>query len=207
MTYRLSLLMADCGNSGHQQSRKGRELLSRLAADQGLDCAVEGWSPRGRKGPPVHPALASSDIACLSHRDDRVVAGLANCPVGIDLEHTRPRHAKRLGELLEWLPEPRVRQAIGKSDDPLAAFYRAWTLHEALYKLACIEGAPPPTALSTRLSSLAPNGPIHAWQWQLEGWTLAVCARTPELRITQYGLPFHAQHQQIFTYHPSTFSG
>lgn len=184
MTYRLSLLMADCGKSGHQQSRRGRELLSRLAADQGIDCAVEGWSPRGREGPPIHPALADSHAACLSHRDDRVVAGLANCPVGIDLEHARPRHAKRLGELLEWLPEPHVRQAIDKSDDPLAAFYRAWTLHEALYKLACAEGNPPTAALDTRLASLAPHGPIHAWQWQADGWTLAVCARHSELYIT-----------------------
>ncbi|SHM36474.1 4'-phosphopantetheinyl transferase family protein [Vreelandella subglaciescola] len=184
MTYRLSLLMAHCGNSGHQQSHRGRELLSRLAADQGVECAVEGWTPRGRKGPPVHPALASSDIACLSHRDDKVVAGLANCPVGIDLEHARPRHRERLGELLEWLPEPRVRQAILESDDPLAAFYRAWTLHEALYKLACIEGTPPAAALDTRLASLAPHGPIHAWQWQMDGWTLSICVRNSGLCIT-----------------------
>jgi phosphopantetheinyl transferase len=194
MTQRLSLLVAACGKSGHQQSHRGRELLSRLAADQGLDCAVEGWSPRGEKGPPMHPALAGNDVACLSHRDDRVVAGLANCPVGLDLEHARPRHGERLGELLEWLPEPRVRQAILASDYPLAAFYRAWTLHEALYKLACIEGTPPPTALSTRLASLAPNGPIHAWQWQMNGWTLSVCARNSELCImTADGCPLTAE--------------
>lgn len=183
MAPRLALLMAHCAKGGHQQSRRGRELLSRLAANQGVNCAVDAWSPRGRAGPPIHPALAAPHVACLSHRDDRVVAGLANCPIGLDLEHARPRHARRLNELLEWLPEPDVRQAILVSNDPPAAFYRAWTLHEALYKLACAEGQPPATVLDTRLSSLAPHGSVHAWQWQAHGWTLAVCARDSELNI------------------------
>ncbi|MDN3557093.1 4'-phosphopantetheinyl transferase superfamily protein [Halomonas maura] len=181
----LDLVMARVppGRDRDAPSRRGRELLSRLARRRGLDCPLDGWSPRG-SGPPRHPALPTGLHAALSHRDERVVAGLADCPVGLDLEHARARHARRLAALVARLPEPEVRRAILAAGDPPAAFYRAWTLHEALFKLACLAGRPPPAVLATRLARLGPGGGLLAWQWQEADWTLSICAPDARLRIT-----------------------
>ena len=170
------------GQGRDAPSRRGRELLSRLARRRGLDCPVDGWSPRGG-GPPRHPALPDGLYAALSHRDDRVVAGLADCPVGLDLEHARARHARRLAALVAQLPEPEVRRAILAAEDPPAAFYRAWTLHEALFKLASLAGRPPAAVLATRLARLGRGGHLQAWQWQQAAWTLSICAPEARLRI------------------------
>lgn len=159
---------------GANQSRLGRELLSELAAARGLDCPVAGWSPRGG-GPPRHPALPTGLHAGLSHRHGRVIAALADCPLGLDLEHALPRHRRRLAERVALLPEPWVRRHILDAEDPPAAFYRAWTLHEALFKLETLRGRPPATLLATRLGTLLdPQGPM-AWRWQSDDWTLSLC--------------------------------
>nr|WP_246404097.1 4'-phosphopantetheinyl transferase superfamily protein [Halomonas stenophila] len=181
-TLHLVLARVPPGQGHDAPSRRGRELLSRLARRRGLDCPVDDWSPRG-SGPPRHPALPTGLHATLSHRDDRVVAGLADCPVGLDLEHARARHAGRLAALVARLPEPEVRRAILAAEDPPAAFYRAWTLHEALFKLASLAERPPAAVLATRLVSLGPGGSLHAWQWQEAAWTLSVCAPHAGLRI------------------------
>lgn len=181
---RLDLVMARLppGRDRDAASCRGRELLSRLARRRGLDCPVDGWSPRGG-GPPRHPALPTDLHATLSHRDERVVAGLADCPVGLDLEHARARHERNLAALVARLPEPEVRRAILAAENPPAAFYRAWTLHEALFKLASLAGRTPPAVLATRLARLGPGGGLQAWQWQDAAWTLSVCAGHPRLRI------------------------
>lgn len=181
----MMVVQAPAGSDGAALSLLGRECLSRLAYRAGLDCPVAGWSPRG-SGPPQHPALPRLWTPCLSHSGVRVVAGLATCPVGLDLEHARPRHAARLDELVELLPEPEVRHAIRAAPDPIEAFYRAWTLHEALYKQAWLSGAPHESVLATRLTRLAPRGDIHAWMWQADGWTLAIAARA---RLMIHSLP------------------
>ncbi|MDI5985947.1 4-phosphopantetheinyl transferase [Halomonas sp. M4R5S39] len=178
----LILAQAPPGSSGARLSRLGRELLSRLAARRGLDCPLADWSPRGQ-GAPRHPSLPMPWRACLSHRDGRVVAGLATVPVGIDLEHARPRHGARLAELVDLLPEARVRRAILEAASPLGAFYRAWTLHEALFKLDSLSGRPPGSVLETRLSRLLPGGEVQAWQWQHSGWTLSICSHQRRLCI------------------------
>ncbi len=176
------LVQAPAGSSGACLSRLGRESLSRLAAYHGYDCPVSAWSPRGR-GAPHHPALPSPWQACLTHRGRRVVAGLATVPVGIDIEHTRPRHNKRLAELVALLPEAAVRHAILESSNPLQAFYQAWTRHEALFKLDSLCGSPPDHVLATRLARLSPEGDIHAWQWQHAGWTISLCSQHRSLQI------------------------
>ncbi|WP_240454114.1 4'-phosphopantetheinyl transferase superfamily protein [Halomonas sp. NO4] len=184
MTPCLDLLLAQvpAGSSGACLSRLGRELLARLTARQGFHCPVNGWSPRGG-GVPSHPSLPGTWYACLSHRDRRVIAGLANVPVGIDLEHSQPRHAARLAALVDLLPEASTRHAILADANPQQVFYRAWTLHEALFKLDCLSGNPPSTVLGTRLSRLKPAGSTQAWQWQHRGWTLSICAHHQGLRI------------------------
>ncbi|GGX86654.1 hypothetical protein GCM10007160_12500 [Litchfieldella qijiaojingensis] len=184
MTDRLDLLLAQApaGSSGACLSRLGRELLSRLAARHGFDCPLDGWSPRG-SGAPRHPSLPSPWQACLSHRDRRVVAGLATTPVGIDLEHARSRHTSRLASLVDLLPEPDVQRTILAATPPLDAFYRAWTLHEALYKLASLNEESPTSIFATRLERLAPRGDVHAWLWQANGWTLAITSYSKSLTI------------------------
>lgn len=174
--------------TGAEVSRLGRDLLSQLAAQLDLDCPVEEWSPRG-SGPPRHTRLPDQLWACLSHSRGLVVAGIAGCPLGIDIECSIKRHRKRLDGLIDALPEAEVRDAIRASSDPLAAFYRAWTLHEARYKLASLEGSPPSHLLSTRIATLffhqrASSSPvIHTWQHQDENYTLSLCGRAPNLRI------------------------
>ncbi|MGR4067238.1 4'-phosphopantetheinyl transferase family protein [Billgrantia sp. C5P2] len=184
MTPRLDLLLvqAPAGSSGAFLSQLGRESLSRLAARHGIDCPVSGWSPRGQ-GAPQHSSLPLPWQTCLSHRGRRVVAGLATVPVGIDIEHSRPRHEARLAELVDLLPEARVRHAILEAARPLEAFYRAWTLHEALFKLDSLSGLTLSHVLKTRLSRLLPGGDAHAWQWQHDGWTLSICSHESGLGI------------------------
>lgn len=173
---------------GAEASRLGRDLLSQLAAHLDLDCPVEEWSPRGH-GPPRHARLPDPLWACLSHSRELVIAGIADCPLGVDIERSVERHRKRLDGLIEALPEAEVRDAIRASPDPLAAFYRAWTLHEARYKLASLEGSPSSHVLSTRIAALffqqhsGCNPVIHAWQYQDENYTLSLCGRTSNLRI------------------------
>lgn len=198
----LVLAQAPAGSSGACQSRIGRELLTQLAARHGFNCPARLWSARG-KGAPLHPDLPRPWQACLSHSDQRIVAGLASVPVGMDIEHIRPRHRTRLKELIALLPEPEVRQQVTLSCDPLLSFYQAWTLHEALFKLESLSGTTLSHVLSTRLAQLIPDGNVQAWQWQQAGWILSICCRhqleiriLPDLAIRKYqrtrGLPDQA---------------
>ncbi|ERL49660.1 hypothetical protein BJB45_00650 [Halomonas huangheensis] len=163
-------------------SQSGRELLSELATLQGFDCPLHAWSPRG-SGPPRHPALPAEYTPVLSHRRGMVVAGLANRPLGLDLEVPVARHLQRLDALIEMLPEPEVRQRIHAAEDRLSAFYRAWTSYEALFKLAWLQGQQPSHVLAMRLTNLAPEGDIHAWSAQTKAATLSLCGPYADLDI------------------------
>ena len=182
MPPRLSLAGESSCQDGQCASQRGRELLSQLAADQGLDCPVSAWSARGN-GPVSHPALPAGHYPIMSHRRGLVVAGLANGPVGLDLEVPLPRHRQRLTALVEMLPDTDIRSTILEAPDPQAAFYRAWTLYESLFKLAWLEGQQPSQVLAMRLTSLAPLGEIHCWSSQTPEATLSLCSRHPELEI------------------------
>ncbi|WP_148253021.1 4'-phosphopantetheinyl transferase family protein [Aidingimonas lacisalsi] len=189
----LYLLVAQLSaeTSARNVSSLGRELLTHLAARQGVSCHVDGWSPRGN-GPPRHPGLPASLYPSLSHRDGRVVAGLATCPVGLDLEHLRERHRRRLAAMIDALPEPEVKHAIHASVAPLMAFYRAWSWYEALFKLETQHGARPANILATRLARLDDTD-RYGWLWQADGWTLALTASTAQLAI--HTLPYLRLHQ------------
>ncbi|MBN8413941.1 4'-phosphopantetheinyl transferase family protein [Halomonas cupida] len=198
---------------GAETSRLGRELLTRLAAQLGHRCALEGWSPRGA-GPPRHTDLPRPWTACLSHSGGLVVAGLGEVPIGLDIEAPSPsrkrRHQRRLEGLIETLPEAEVRHAIRASSDPLAAFYRAWTLHEACYKLGCLADQPPDHVLATRIASLVAmpmsagidlerdsrpfEQPLNVWQAQDQRLTVSLCSLSSQLVIEMplggRGIPF-----------------
>lgn len=163
-------------------SQSGRELLSELATQQGFDCPLHAWSPRG-SGPPRHPALPAEYHPVLSHRRGMVVAGLANCPVGLDVEVPLKRHRQRLNALIDILPEPDVRHSILQSRDRQAGFYHAWTLYESLFKLAWLEDQQPIHVLAMRLADLAPDGNVHAWSAQTTEATLSLCCRHADLDV------------------------
>lgn len=157
---------------GELLSREARRLLSQLAAEQGLDCPELDWSPGG-DGPPRHPALPLNWFAGITHKRGWVIVGLSDGAFGIDLEHFNPRHASRIIGLTELLPEAWVREAILQADCPQQAFYRAWTLHEALFKQASQTDQPATSVLATRLSpALAAQD--QTMLWQSPQWTLAI---------------------------------
>ncbi len=184
MQARLDMVMAQApaGSSGACLSQLGRQLLSQLATARGFHCPVGEWSPRGC-GEPRHPALPPPWRACLSHRGLRVIAGIATVPVGIDIEQARSRHRDRLSGLVACLPEADIRREILASVAPLNMFYRAWTLHEALFKLDSLCGKTPSHVLDTHLSRLLPGGGTHAWRWQHGDWTISICCQYRSLRI------------------------
>ena len=164
---------------GEVLSQEARRLLSQLAAGLGLDCPPSLWSPRGT-GPPTHPALPANCFAGITHKRGQVIVGLSEWPFGIDLEYANPRHARRLQGLIELLPEYPVRQAILQAECPQQAFYQAWTLHEALFKLASQTDHPASSVLDTRLHSiLTEEG--HTGVWQSRQWTFTITGCAPLL--------------------------
>ncbi|GHC18099.1 4'-phosphopantetheinyl transferase superfamily protein [Aidingimonas halophila] len=193
LNQRLYLLIAHLpADSDHrQESSLGRELLTRLARRHGIHCRKDDWSPRGA-GPPRHPRLPATWYPALTHRHGRVVAGLATCPVGLDLEYHRSRHHRHMTGMIDALPESEVRAAIHASTAPQKTFYRAWTWHEALFKLETHYGASPTSVLHTRLARLDGHDRC-GWLWQNDGWTLAVVSGEQGLHIQS--LPFLAFRQ------------
>lgn len=162
---------------GDALSSEARRLLSQLAAELGFDCPHPLWSPRGI-GPPTHPALPADWFAGITHKRGRVIVGLSDQPFGIDLEAFNPSHAKRLDGLIEMLPEPPVQQAIQHASCPQQAFYQAWTLHEALFKLASQTTQPSNSVLATRLQpALAITEQNRLWQSRQ--WTFALTGCAP----------------------------
>lgn len=165
------------GARGEALSREARRLLSQLAAELGFDCPQQFWSPRG-SGPPTHPALPASWYAGITHKREQVIVGLSDRLFGIDLEYSNPRHARRLHGLIELLPEYPVQQAILHADCPQQAFYQAWTLHEALFKLYSQTEHPASSVLDTRLHSIL-SKEHHTSLWQSPQWTFAITACAP----------------------------
>ena len=162
---------------GDVLSSEARQLLSQLAAELGFNCPPPLWSPRGM-GPPTHPALPANWFAGITHKRGRVIVGLSDRAFGIDLEAFNPRHAKRLGGLIETLPEQSVRCAIQQAACPQQAFYQAWTLHEALFKLASQTAQPSSSVLATRLQPALAAAEQNRL-WQSPQWTFAITGCAP----------------------------
>ena len=123
--------------------------------------------------------------ASLSHSHGLVIAVLAPFAVGLDIEFHHPRRRTRLAGLIEALPEPTIRQAIRRADEPEAAFYRFWCLREALFK----SNPSPETALFDRpLDQALRSGEFSHRCWQSTEWSLALVApQSYEARLR--GLP------------------
>lgn len=166
-------------SDGFMCSREARRLLTQLAASQGHTCPEADWSPRG-SGPPAHPRLPSGWFAGITHKRGMVIAGLSHGPFGIDLEYSNPRHALRLEGLIDSLPEPHVRKTICEASSPQSAFYQAWTLYEALFKLASHTDRLAPSVFDVRLPNpLKSHDRIRVWQGQ--EWTFTLAGDAPVL--------------------------
>ncbi|WP_150303268.1 4'-phosphopantetheinyl transferase superfamily protein [Pseudomonas saliphila] len=168
----LAVSALPASSCGALLSREARRLLSQLAADLGFKCPESGWSPRGA-GPPRHTALPSNWFAGITHKRGLVIVGLSDGHFGIDLEHFNPRHSDRLEGLIDILPEPQVRDAIRQALSPQHVFYQAWTLHEAVFKLASQTDQPASSVFVTRIESALQAGD-RTRLWQNQEWTLAV---------------------------------
>ena len=162
---------------GIELSSEARQLLSQLAAELGFNCPPQLWSPRGM-GPPTHPALPADWFAGITHKRGRVMVGLSDAPFGIDLEHFNPHHTVRLSGLIEMLPEQSVQKAIQQAACSQQAFYQAWTLHEALFKLASQTTQPSSSVLATRLQPALASTDRNQL-WQSPQWTFAITGSAP----------------------------
>lgn len=69
----------------------------------------------------------------LAHSADLALLAMSNEPVGIDLERVRPMK-NAAGLARRWF-HPEEQQRIEQHADPLAEFFRVWTMKEAALKL------------------------------------------------------------------------
>lgn len=83
--------------------------------------------PHGKPYLPEHPLYFN-----LSHSGDCIALALADVPVGLDVE--RLREQRDFPGLLQRVFHPEERGRMRAHQDPLAAFYQAWTRKEAFLK-------------------------------------------------------------------------
>lgn len=108
-----------------------RYMLRRALSEQ-FDQPFSHWQPIERPDqPPELPSLADHWHLSLSHSQHCIALALSPCPVGIDVEHRRPR--ANLPQIAEMICSPLERQRLNSSEDPLY-FYRIWCRKEAWYK-------------------------------------------------------------------------
>lgn len=88
-----------------------------------------------RYGPAGKPELVNDSSLGfnLAHSAEFAVCAIADHPVGVDLERRRPmKNAPGLAE--RWF-HPEEQRRIAAAADPLAEFFRTWTMKEAALKL------------------------------------------------------------------------
>lgn len=83
------------------------------------------------------PAIAGRhDIyISLSHCDRAVMAAVADCPVGCDVEAITTDTAAAMSQTIDYCFSPRERRAILQASDPEVEFIKIWTVKEAVFKL------------------------------------------------------------------------
>lgn len=97
--------------------------------------AAEAWSVESESGP-LRIVGSRAPYASIAHSHDLVVCAVSDHPVGIDVEHHRPRDFDALAELVcgsrEW-----QEYVARPTEDRARHFYSLWVLKEALLK--CLE--------------------------------------------------------------------
>ncbi len=120
------------------QSLAARALLRRDASELQL-CRPGAWDLQANVGLQLKIVFTADTgrflDACVAHSGDLVVCALSDIgPVGIDIELIQP--SRRFSDMAAWAFGPGEREA-GAGAAP-AAFYRVWTLREALAKASGI---------------------------------------------------------------------
>ena len=127
------------------QGRRYREFLqTRLLLRQALSTTIPGAPPpehwriseRPEQAPLVHQAVDQGWRYSLSHSRGCIAIAISNAgPCGIDLEHQRPR-ANLMALAEQWF-HPDETEFLASLDKPdqIVAFYRLWTMKEALIKV------------------------------------------------------------------------
>lgn len=133
------------GHSGRRSGRREQRLAAESLLKDLLELVVGGplsrWQiKRNHDGQPtlVDPACQTAIEVSLSHSGPIALAGITDLgKIGVDLEYRNP--ARPISEIAAFAfgpEEQRVVESVG-----LVAFYRIWTLREALAK-ACGIGFP-----------------------------------------------------------------
>jgi 4'-phosphopantetheinyl transferase len=148
--------------------RAARMAVGRVLADY-----LGGTAPRLDAGPSGKPRLATDPGRLsfnLSHSGGLALIAIApgGIEVGVDVEHLRPRRdLTRLAE--RWLPaDDAAAVAAAPPAGREAAFYAAWTCHEARVKCTGFGLAGP-----------APGPEVRAWPLEIDaGYAAAVALAT-----------------------------
>ena len=126
------------------QGRRYREFLqTRALLREALSLTLPGalppnqWqiSERPEQAPLVHQAADQGWHYSLSHSRDRIAIAISNAgPCGIDVEYQRPR-ANLMALARQWFhPDETHLLANLEEPDRVTAFYRLWTMKEAMIK-------------------------------------------------------------------------
>ena len=85
-------------------------------------------------GPHGRPAFSDPSLPefSISHSGDWLWLAIGEASLGLDVEQHRPR--RNLGKLMDHVLSPLELAWVSSQDDELSAFYRLWTLREAVLK-------------------------------------------------------------------------
>ncbi len=85
-------------------------------------------------GPHGRPAFSDPSLPefSISHSGDWLWLAIGETSLGLDVEQHRPR--RNLGKLMDHVLSPLELAWVSSQDDELRAFYRLWTLREAVLK-------------------------------------------------------------------------
>lgn len=109
--------------------RREQFLAGRLLAREGRSQGLLGLDPRGPDFPGLNISHSGPWVACAFAQQGQL---------GCDIERVIPRAIDSLAEVA-CSPSERARLADHQDGDPMALFYRYWTVKEALSK-ACRQG-------------------------------------------------------------------
>ena len=127
--------------------RAAHTLMRRVLSHYRPACAPADWrfttNPWGK---PAAAAPMPAPAFNLSHSGDCIAIAVSDCEVGVDIEHVRPM--PQFDEVARYVFHPDELRWRARQPDPLRAFFRLWTLKEALLKATGTGFSHPPRELS-----------------------------------------------------------
>ena len=119
--------------SKQKQSMSVRSLLACALRELYGDHCVAVWQLGRNCGRPVLTG-AKPPFISLSHSNEWVACAISEVPVGLDIEHCKPRDYDALAKQICSVSEWRTFQSLPHEQRKFW-FYRLWTAKEALFKL------------------------------------------------------------------------